>query len=80
MKKERLRSQQGLGFQSPSPGRSERGQVKEIHKLLDDFFDQDAQIFIGDTCHVFSVSLGSGGGLLSVPNGLHLGQVGAVLE
>ena len=54
--------------------------MKEIHKLLDDFFDQDAQIFIGDTCHVFSVSLGSSGGLLSVPDGLHLGQVGAVLE
>jgi len=29
--------------------------------------------------HVFSVGLGGGGGLLSVPDGLHLGEVGAVL-
>merc|ERR1719234_1718927 len=29
--------------------------------------------------HVFSVGLGGGGGLLSVPDGLHLGQVGTVL-
>ena len=32
-----------------------------------------------ETCHVFSVGLGGGGGLLSVPDGLHLGEVGAVL-
>ena len=37
-------------------------------------------IFVGGAYHVFSVGLGSGGGLLSVPDGLHLGQVGAVLQ
>ena len=58
-----------MGFRSHSPSRSAKRSIKKT-------FGQD---YFSDTCHVFSVSLGGGGGLLGVPDGLHLGQVGAVL-
>ena len=35
---------------------------------------------LGQVDHVFSVGLGLGSGLLGIPDGLHLGDVGAVLE
>ena len=75
-----LRSLRGLECLLPSPSRSEMERMTKIQVLVNKSVPGSFRI-IGreETCHVFSVGLGGGGGLLSVPDGLHLGEVGAVL-
>ena len=59
--------------------RDDYREIKSINVHLEVSGDGSAS-GVGQVDHVFSVGLGGSGGLLGVPDGLHLGEVGAVLK